>query len=1176
MTLELTLDMLIAVTLRVGALFVMGFIFSALLRRSSAEHRHFMWVMVLIGSLIIPVFVLNGLSILLPIMREAQRIDRTQITSGILIPPNQALSADVSSSTIDTENSPPVTRHEAQISADSISTLRQPTLDSMPLSRVSQLFGVWLMWGAGAVMVLAHAIRQVVVVRKITKRSTPLTDGKWLSLCAEIKDQLHLTRPVTLEQSHEIQSPIAYGIWRVVIILPVSSMGWTDHQWRMVLLHELHHVSRRDTLVNWLALIVCAVHWFNPLAWVASWQLTLEAEQATDERVLNGGIKKADYAELLLEIARSTAYSQTKIHGGVSMIHGSQIVKRMRAIVENNQPFRPLSVNQRGLSMLVVILFVFLLGGIRTLDVYAQTRTLSLAIPDTMIPLFRDVVVPNFQEAHPNVYVEIRTINIDIYLDLELPPSTDELEDYINAANQLVTTADVHFLPPYLLSPELTRAGYFLDMSPLVEADADLSPDDFILPIDEAFAWDGGLWALPVIATPVVMVYDPAAFDALGLNYPTENWTFADYAFAAEQLSNTYAPAMQVTPVDVPALFRIFSGQSFFDDNFPSQPDFVSPALVELVGQWTDLEREGIVTSGFTEYAPIRLARISELVDQDLNGVLLAGKASADVYSVAISSGTDDPETAYELARYLTTVPELTAQIPSAMSVRYSLQSQNEDSRWSLPETALALRQRALENAVMPADLQFGFYLQGALTSIAQGASVEVALQSAQQLAQDNLAQIASLQGNEQIVVAPVEIPTDFGGTSIKFGLFTGTQFFNRAQWEDVIEAFVASDAGIDQIELNFIAPMEGYWDEIPRNDCIFGYDYKQYDNADLLVLDPLLDADASFDPADVVGDVMLEMQRDGNTYALPVAVFPQALRYNPDLFLEANIPAPDGTWTVNEFIDALQQLTSVYDGAPLYFDLNYSTPWELLMAGFGAAPVDYSTEPPTLHLTDPDVIDAIRQVLDLAKSGLIDYQTMATFFGVGIGTLIPANAPMVSDQLNSSLIDRASMGYELTTFPLGSDNTPISFYTNSSFIFSDAPYPEACYRWLREITRHPELFEAMPAYHSMIDNPVTSAVHGETEIATFRRFADMMESPDRVFIRSYGLGIGVSLFMNRAFDRYVLEDADLEAELALAQELTLAYQDCSPGRNANLLECLLEVDPTIRDNIEARILGDQ
>lgn len=1171
---ELTLDMLVAVTLRVGALFVVGFGFSVLLRRSSAEHRHFVWVLVLVGSLLMPVFILYGLSISLPIIREAPRINHTQITSRLSLPANHELSADVSASRIDTESSPPVTRNVPHVSAEIVSTPRQSGIESVP-SRVRRLPLVWLIWVAGAVMVLAHAIRQVVVLRNIIKRSSPITDENWLALCAEISRRLHLNRPVTLVQSHETQSPIAYGIWRVVIVLPVASRGWTDHQWHMVLLHELHHVSRRDTLVNWLALIVCAVHWFNPLAWVASWQLTLEAEQATDERVLNDGIKKADYAEFLLEIARSTAYVQTKIPGVVSMIHGSQIVKRMRAIVENNQPFRPLSVNQRGLSMLVVILLVFLLGGIRTIEVYAQTRTLSLAIPDTMFPIFRDVVIPNFQESHPDVYVEIRTISIDLYQDLELPPNTDELEDYVDAANQLVTIADVHFLLPYLLSPEITRAGYFLDMSPLVDADADLSPDDFMMPIDEAFAWDGGLWALPVIATPVVLVYDPAAFDAVGLNYPTESWTFADYAFAAEQLSNTYTPAMQVTPVDLPALFRIFTNEPFFDDRFPSQPDFASSPLTELVGRWADLEREGIVTSGFTEHAPMRFARISELVDQDLSGVLLSGQASADVYSVAISSGTDDPESAYELAHYLTTVPELSGLIPAAMSVRYSLQNQNEDGRWSLPETALALRQQALENVLSPADLQFGFYLQGALTSIAQGASVEVALQSAQQLAQDNLTQIASLQGNEQIVVAPVEIPTDFGGTSIKFGLFTGsTQFSNRAQWEDVVGAFVASDAEIDQIELNFIAPFEGYWDEIPRNDCIFGYDYQIYDNEDLLVLDPLLDADATFDPADVVGDVMLEMQRDGNTYAIPVAVFPQVLRYDPDLFLEANIPAPDGTWTVNEFIDALQQLAGVNDGAQLYFELNYSTPWELLMAGYGAAPIDYSTEPPTLHLTDPDVVDAIRQVLDLAKSGLIDYQPMTTFFGNG--PLIPADAPIVSDQLRNSSTDRASMGYELTTFPLGSDNTPISFYTNSSFIFSDAPYPEACYRWLREITRHPELFEAMPAYHSMIDNPVTEAVHGETEIATFRRFADMMESPDRVFIRSYGLGTGESMFMTRAFDRYVLEDADLEAELALAQELTLAYQACSPGRNINVLECLFEVDPTIRDNIPARILGDQ
>ena len=64
-------------------------------------------------------------------------------------------------------------------------------------------------------------------------------------------------------------------------------------------------------------------------------------------------------------------------------------------------------------------------------------------------------------------------------------------------------------------------------------------------------------------------------------------------------------------------------------------------------------------------------------------------------------------------------------------------------------------------------------------------------------------------------------------------------------------------------------------------------------------------------------------------------------------------------------------------------------------------------------------------------------------------------------------------------------------------------------------------------------------------------------------------------MFLARAFDRYVLEDADLEAELQHASELIEVYRACYE-ESQDTLTCLLETDPTIRDHIEDRILGDR
>src|SRR5580658_10661132 len=55
---------------------------------------------------------------------------------------------------------------------------------------------------------------------------------------------------------------------------------------RLVVLHEMIHIRRRDVLLNWISLLTLALHWFNPLAWVAMRRLRADQELACDAAVL--------------------------------------------------------------------------------------------------------------------------------------------------------------------------------------------------------------------------------------------------------------------------------------------------------------------------------------------------------------------------------------------------------------------------------------------------------------------------------------------------------------------------------------------------------------------------------------------------------------------------------------------------------------------------------------------------------------------------------------------------------------------------------------------------------------------------------------------------------------------------------------------------------------------------
>lgn len=816
----------------------------------------------------------------------------------------------------------------------------------------------------------------------------------------------------------------------------------------------------------------------------------------------------------------------------------------------------------------------------------AQSSTIILALtaPEWMENTFDDELLSEFEAQNPGVDVVFALAGDNMYYG----GAAYEVENYFDSAAEYAQLADVLYVDNYNLGVEATRAGFYLDLSPLTSSDPDLSPDDFFPAAWQSFQWDGGIWGLPASLSLNVLVYNKTRFDELGLPYPNEAWTIDDFANTVRALSETDSEGAVTSPGFVDwgnagLLFRAFLGQGVYDASvIPNAPYFQNPDLEALLTTWSELEQEGHTGRNFagsSQDVPMRIDGLWSLSsfmnseDEWGASLLPGGTASVRTQGFAVSAGTQYPEQAYALAKFLTSNVEVVTQFFGDSPARQSLVGvESEDNPAffiQLPEEAEALRDQALTVALPASELRFMDYVSSALGTMnpeAENYDVVTALQEAESQAIANLQAADERRSSASIMVAqPTPTPVlTADEIALRFGYASFiSPLPNREQWDQAIEDFAANDPQVGQVVFDTgFASVEQYTEQ--GIDC-FVQPFNAVPNLDLqsvLNLDPFMNEDPDFTEGDFLAGVLPQVRRENMTWAYPLFLQPEVLWYNTDRFGDSGAAQPLSGWAVDQFIDTLQTLRiDPEDPAPFVPGGSSGNTYVLLLtAAFGGLPLDYRTSPPTIDFSNTASVDAIRQVLDLAKDGYIQYSELGElggggFFGGDLQALYNETLSALSWRLRTSsedVPDDTEDPYRLTSFPRGRQFTGIAYDIGAGYILSTAQNPDACYRWLSYLSSRPDLFTAMPARRSAIDALSTSAAQGEDLAAIYAEIDTLLQDTTTVIVPTQFSGAGgdigsfvLPIWLNRAMDAYVLEDADLEAELSDAQFFATTYMEC-------------------------------
>jgi bla regulator protein BlaR1 len=232
------------------------------------------------------------------------------------------------------------------------------------------LSGIWI---AGMALMTGFHIHSSRKIRQLKKSSLPLQNKEIRELFTKCMEESGVIKEIPIYSSAYISSPIAAGLWKPCIIVPIHMLSdLSKKEIRYILLHELLHCKHKDLLVNRLMALAQIIYWFHPFVWFAFKEMRSDREIACDSSVLSllDSDCYLDYGSTLINFAEKISlfsYSAARISGSKK-----EIKKRILNIAGYRKVSRWCEVKSR---ILFTVIAALVLGCIPVLSADAYTGT---------------------------------------------------------------------------------------------------------------------------------------------------------------------------------------------------------------------------------------------------------------------------------------------------------------------------------------------------------------------------------------------------------------------------------------------------------------------------------------------------------------------------------------------------------------------------------------------------------------------------------------------------------------------------------------------------------------------------------------------------------------------------------------------------------------------------------
>jgi beta-lactamase regulating signal transducer with metallopeptidase domain len=229
----------------------------------------------------------------------------------------------------------------------------------------------WI-WMAVCILVLLWFVFRNIQFRKALKDNRiEEISGELKEMYLQLCEERNVT-PVPVYFTDPVPGACLVGILKPYIVLPVIT---APKDVKNVLIHEICHLKNKDQIWGILRLLCCAIHWFNPLVWLAASMSRTDCELRCDDRVTApmDEAERKDYANVLvLATARRNMPGIGVMATGMTMT-GKRLKNRVMAIVQTRKPIRIFA------GVFMIFAFACLIGAFATSEI---SRSWLTSFPD--------------------------------------------------------------------------------------------------------------------------------------------------------------------------------------------------------------------------------------------------------------------------------------------------------------------------------------------------------------------------------------------------------------------------------------------------------------------------------------------------------------------------------------------------------------------------------------------------------------------------------------------------------------------------------------------------------------------------------------------------------------------------------------------------------------------------